>query len=242
MRRTRSRGEAPDDRLHEPDLLRFTTAAASTTARAPSSGACSTTRRRSSRTSSSTSRTLQAPRGRERRPRAADRRPARRARAGHHDRRRLPLLRDAAKRKFIIADTPGHIQYTRNMVTGASTANLAIVLVDARKGVIEQTAGTPSSPTCCASSTSSSRQQDGPRRLVAGGLRADRQDFKSSRRARQHRRRHVHPDQRAARRQRRRARPNMPWYQGPSLLYHLEHVYVGSDRRTTSTRASRCSG
>jgi len=43
------------------------------------------------------------------------------------------------KRKFIIADTPGHIQYTRNMVTGASTANLALVLVDARHGVIEQT-------------------------------------------------------------------------------------------------------
>jgi len=43
------------------------------------------------------------------------------------------------RRKFIIADTPGHIQYTRNMVTGASTANLAIILVDARKGVIEQT-------------------------------------------------------------------------------------------------------
>ncbi|MGV6829449.1 MAG: sulfate adenylyltransferase subunit CysN [Flavobacteriales bacterium] len=43
------------------------------------------------------------------------------------------------KRKFIIADTPGHIQYTRNMVTGASTANVAIILVDARHGVIEQT-------------------------------------------------------------------------------------------------------
>ena len=43
------------------------------------------------------------------------------------------------RRKFIIADTPGHIQYTRNMVTGASTANLAIILIDARKGVIEQT-------------------------------------------------------------------------------------------------------
>ncbi len=43
------------------------------------------------------------------------------------------------KRKFIIADTPGHIQYTRNMVTGASTANLALILVDARHGVIEQT-------------------------------------------------------------------------------------------------------
>jgi bifunctional enzyme CysN/CysC/sulfate adenylyltransferase subunit 1 len=43
------------------------------------------------------------------------------------------------KRKFIVADTPGHVQYTRNMVTGASTANLSIVLVDARHGVIEQT-------------------------------------------------------------------------------------------------------
>lgn len=43
------------------------------------------------------------------------------------------------KRKFIIADTPGHIQYTRNMVTGASTANLAIILIDARHGVVEQT-------------------------------------------------------------------------------------------------------
>ena len=43
------------------------------------------------------------------------------------------------KRKFIIADTPGHVQYTRNMVTGASTANLAIILIDARKGMLEQT-------------------------------------------------------------------------------------------------------
>jgi sulfate adenylyltransferase subunit 1 len=43
------------------------------------------------------------------------------------------------KRKFIIADTPGHVQYTRNMVTGASTADLALILVDARNGVVEQT-------------------------------------------------------------------------------------------------------
>ncbi|MEM7275102.1 MAG: GTP-binding protein, partial [Actinomycetota bacterium] len=42
------------------------------------------------------------------------------------------------RRKFIIADTPGHIQYTRNMVTGASTADLAIILIDARKGIVEQ--------------------------------------------------------------------------------------------------------
>ncbi len=47
----------------------------------------------------------------------------------------LPL----PKRKFIIADTPGHIQYTRNMVTGASTANAALILIDARNGVMEQT-------------------------------------------------------------------------------------------------------
>src|SRR5918994_7833425 len=45
----------------------------------------------------------------------------------------------SAKRKFIVADTPGHEQYTRNMVTGASTADLAVVLVDARKGVLTQT-------------------------------------------------------------------------------------------------------
>ena len=44
-----------------------------------------------------------------------------------------------AKRKYIIADTPGHVQYTRNMVTGASTAQLAVLLVDARKGIVEQT-------------------------------------------------------------------------------------------------------
>ena len=47
------------------------------------------------------------------------------------------------KRKFIIADTPGHIQYTRNMVTGASTANLAIILIDARKGLLNKPTDTP---------------------------------------------------------------------------------------------------
>src|SRR5437660_2517862 len=44
-----------------------------------------------------------------------------------------------ARRRFILADTPGHVQYTRNMVTGASTAELALILVDARHGVLEQT-------------------------------------------------------------------------------------------------------
>lgn len=49
------------------------------------------------------------------------------------------LYFSTSRRKFIIADTPGHVQYTRNMATGASTANLAIILVDARKGILEQT-------------------------------------------------------------------------------------------------------
>ena len=68
----------------------------------------------------------------------ADGRPPGRARAGDHDRRRLPVVSHRAA-PFQIADAPGHVQYTRNMVTGASTADVAIVLLDARKGVIEQT-------------------------------------------------------------------------------------------------------
>jgi sulfate adenylyltransferase subunit 1 (EFTu-like GTPase family) len=52
------------------------------------------------------------------------------------------------KRKFIIADTPGHVQYTRNMATGASTADLAIILIDARLGVLPQSGGTRSSRRC----------------------------------------------------------------------------------------------
>ena len=75
------------------------------------------------------------------------------------------------KRKFIIADTPGHIQYTRNMVTGASTAELAIILIDARKGVVTQSkrhgfirlsAGDSAYPGC--------RQQDGFGGLRPGSL------------------------------------------------------------------------
>jgi bifunctional enzyme CysN/CysC len=70
---------------------------------------------------------------------SAGRRARSRARAGHHHRRRLPFLFATDKRKFIVADTPGHEQYTRNMATGASTADLAIVLIDARQGVLRQT-------------------------------------------------------------------------------------------------------
>ena len=73
-----------------------------------------------------------------RQPRAAHRRPPRRARAGDHDRRRLPLVRDAAP-PLPARRRAGHVQYTRNMVTGASTADVAVILLDARKGVVEQT-------------------------------------------------------------------------------------------------------
>jgi bifunctional enzyme CysN/CysC/sulfate adenylyltransferase subunit 1 len=73
------------------------------------------------------------------------------------------------KRKFIVADTPGHVQYTRNMVTGASTANLSIVLVDARQGVIEQTPPPHlTSPSLLRHSAPRHRgQQDGPGRTGA---------------------------------------------------------------------------
>jgi sulfate adenylyltransferase subunit 1 len=61
------------------------------------------------------------------------------------------------RRRFIIADAPGHAQYTRNMVTGASTADLAVVLVDAREGCSPRAAATRRSPACCASRASSWR-------------------------------------------------------------------------------------
>ena len=70
------------------------------------------------------------------------------------------------RRKFIIADTPGHIQYTRNMVTGASTADLALILVDARKGLVEQSRRHAFLSLAAAGAAPGAvRQQDGPGRL-----------------------------------------------------------------------------
>jgi bifunctional enzyme CysN/CysC len=142
-----------------------------------------------------------------------------------------------AQRRFIIADTPGHEQYTRNMVTGASTADLAIVLIDARKGVISQSKrhafissllGIPHVVVCV-------NKMD----LVdfdEGVFDAIVEDF----------------DRFAARLE----MPDvtfipisallgdnvvdrsesMPWYQGPPLLYHLEHVHIASDRNLIDVR------
>jgi bifunctional enzyme CysN/CysC len=61
------------------------------------------------------------------------------------------------RRAFVVADTPGHDQYTRNMATGASNCDLAVLLVDARKGLLPQTRRQPSLPTCSASARSSWR-------------------------------------------------------------------------------------
>ncbi len=74
------------------------------------------------------------------------------------------------KRKFIVADTPGHEQYTRNMVTGASTTDLAVILLDARKGVLTQTRRHSYLGVAARHPPRGGRaEQDGPRGLLAGG-------------------------------------------------------------------------
>ena len=135
------------------------------------------------------------------------------------------------KRKFIIADTPGHIQYTRNMVTGASTANLAIILVDARKGVIEQTKrhsliasllGIPHVTICINKMDLVDYDQ-----ATYESIKADYKRFASKL--------HVkdvtfipisalHGDNVVN------TSDKMPWYNGTTLMYHLENVHIANDR------------
>lgn len=141
------------------------------------------------------------------------------------------------KRKFIIADCPGHVQYTRNMVTGASTANLAIILVDARHGVVEQTRRhafiasllrIPHLVVCINKMDLVDHSEQ-----VFESIREDFEDFAA--------RFDVadvtfipvcalHGDNIATRSN------NMPWYQGPALLHHLEHVHIASDRDLVDCR------
>lgn len=133
------------------------------------------------------------------------------------------------KRKFIIADTPGHIQYTRNMVTGASTADMAIILIDARKGVIEQT----KRHTFIANLL---RIQH----VVVAVNKMDLVDY-SEERYNEIIKEYTDLVSRLGNLVNIHAIPisalrgdnvvdkseNMPWYEGGTLLYHLETVYVG---------------
>jgi sulfate adenylyltransferase large subunit len=141
------------------------------------------------------------------------------------------------RRKFIIADTPGHIQYTRNMVTGASTADLAIVLVDARNGLTEQSRRHAFLATLLRVP-----------HLVLAVNKMDLVDYDLAvfeRIAEEFSSfatkleiadltfipiSALHGDnvvQRSA---------NMGWYDGPSLLHHLEHVHIASDRNLIDVR------
>ena len=141
------------------------------------------------------------------------------------------------KRKFIIADTPGHIQYTRNMVTGASTADLALILVDVRNGVVEQSKRhafiasllrIPHLVVCINKMDLASYQEDAYERVVAEftdfARKLDVVDVTfvpvSA----------LHGDNVVER------SLNMPWYQGASLLHHLEHVHIASDRNLIDSR------
>ena len=141
------------------------------------------------------------------------------------------------KRKFIIADTPGHIQYTRNMVTGASTANLAIILVDARKGVIEQTRrhaiiasllGIPHIVVCVNKMDLVDYDQsvfDGIKRdfeTFAAGLAMGDVNFLPI--SALHGDNVVDPSE------------NMDWYGGPALLALLESVPIENDVNHTDAR------
>jgi sulfate adenylyltransferase large subunit len=140
-------------------------------------------------------------------------------------------------RKFIIADTPGHEQYTRNMVTGASTADLSVILVDARNGVSEQTRRhayitsllrIPHMVVCVNKMDLVEYDEAVFERIVSEltdwAARLDIGDITfipiSA----------LHGDNVVERSE------QMPWYAGPPLLYHLEHVVIATDRNLSDVR------
>ena len=142
-----------------------------------------------------------------------------------------------ARRKFIIADTPGHVQYTRNMVTGASTANLAIILLDARSGVLEQTrrhaflASLLGIPHLVVAINKMDLVGWSEARFEE--IRAEFEDFSGKLDVRDISfipMSALTGDNVVDRAQ------HMPWYQGTPLLYHLEHVHIASDRNLIDVR------
>lgn len=134
------------------------------------------------------------------------------------------------KRKFIIADTPGHIQYTRNMVTGASTANLAIILIDARKGLVEQThrhsfiaslLRIPHAIVCINKMDLVDYSEEVYNNIVDEfTLFSSKLDIKDIQ---------FIPISALLGDNVVNRSTNMNWYEGSTLMYHLEHVHISSD-------------
>jgi len=141
------------------------------------------------------------------------------------------------KRKFIIADTPGHVQYTRNMVTGASTANLALILVDARNGVIEQTKRhtfiasllqIPHIFVCINKMDLVDYSQEAYDKVVK-----EYTDFAAKLNVKDVRfvpMSALHGDNVVSRGE------NMSWYEGGTLLHNLETVHISSDHNLRDCR------
>jgi bifunctional enzyme CysN/CysC len=141
------------------------------------------------------------------------------------------------RRRFILADTPGHVRYTRNMVTGASTADLALILIDARKGVSEQTkrhafiaslVGVPHLTVCVNKMDLVDFSED-----VFEDIRERFEDFAAKLELTDIEFIPISAldgDNVVDRSQR------MKWYDGAPLLYHLEHVHVASDRNLVDVR------
>ena len=134
------------------------------------------------------------------------------------------------KRKFIIADTPGHIQYTRNMVTGASTANLAIILIDARKGLLEQThrhafiaslLQIPHAIVCVNKMDLVEYKKDVYEKIV--------QDFKKFSSKLNIKDIQFIPISALEGDNVVNRSKNIPWYEGSTLMYLLENVHIASD-------------
>ena len=141
------------------------------------------------------------------------------------------------KRKFIIADTPGHIQYTRNMVTGASTSNLSIILIDARKGIIEQTyrhtfiaslLGIPHVVFCINKMDLVDYSEE-----VFEGIKKDTEAFVSKLGIQDI---NFIPISALKGDNVVNKSENMDWYQGGTLLYLLENIHIGSDHNHVDCR------
>lgn len=141
------------------------------------------------------------------------------------------------KRKFIIADTPGHIQYTRNMVTGASTANAALILIDARKGVVEQTRRhaflasllqIPHLLVCINKMDLVDYQEE-----VYEQIKSDFSEFSHKLDVNDVR---FIPISALKGDNVVEESDQMPWYQGSTLLYHLENIHIGSDHNLIDCR------